>query len=294
MPTCARAHDSFNLASIKITQVQFKEESEKRDQDFKDTIYHFGEEEGEVWCLCRWLRARKFVYDDVIKMVEEATECRSQAKKDEFYKDPSEALGCDMALYMAQFPQLYQGYDKRGIPVFYSKPGLLNIDAVDSITTLDGILKFHWFFMMHDFAGRLVGQKAEREGFHRFEAVSILDLQNLSVSQLGSRTMAIIKEQAFIDSLCFPETMAKMIIVNAPTFFSATWSIIKGYLDARTSSKIDVYSSRKKWEKALLEYIAPEELPSDYGGTAPSTLETLEKASPGNMKRLFTHCFYVR
>jgi len=274
--------------------MKLKVELEKRSQDFKDTIFHFGEEEGEVWCFCRWLRARKFVYDDVIKMIEEATECRAQAKKDEFYLDPSKALGCDMALYMAQFPQVYSGFDKRGIPLFFSKPGVLNIDAVDSITTLDGILKFHWYYMMHDFAQRLQSQKADRKGFVRFEAVSILDLSNLSVSQLGSRTLAIIKEQARIDSLCFPETMAKMVIVNAPTFFSATWSIIKGYIDARTASKVDVISSRTKWEKKLKELVDDDQLPSDYGGTGPSTVDTINNASPGDMKRLFSHCMYVR
>jgi hypothetical protein len=274
--------------------MQFKEQTDKRDDEFKSTIYHFGEEEGEVWCLLRWLRARKFVYAQVIQMVEEATECRKDPKNAEFFKDPSKALGCDMALYMAQFPQIYSGFDKRGIPLFFSKPGVLNIDAVDCITTLDGILKFHWHFMVHDFGDRLRSQKTDREGFCRFEAVCILDLAHLSVSQLGSRTLAIIKEQAFIDSLCFPETMSQMVIINAPTFFSASWAIIKGYIDARTAAKVSVYSSRTKWEKKLNELCDEAQLPSDYGGTGPSTIDTMEAASPGAMKRLFTHCMYVR
>ena len=74
----------------------------KRDAEFVDTIYSFGTEEGEVFTLCRWLRARKFVYDDVIKMVEEATETRKEAKSLDYYPDPKEALGCDMATYFAQ------------------------------------------------------------------------------------------------------------------------------------------------------------------------------------------------
>ena len=58
-------------------QFKFKEEIEKRGPDFRSTVFCFGEEEGECWALCRWLRARKFVYDDVITMVEEATEWHS-------------------------------------------------------------------------------------------------------------------------------------------------------------------------------------------------------------------------
>lgn len=140
---------------------KFKDEVDKRGGDFKDTVFSFGEEEGEVYALCRYLRARKFVYDDVIKMVEEATEVRKDAKAKNFYPDPLEALGCDASLFYAQYPQLYCGYAKTGVPVFISKPGVLNVDGMEAITTLDGIIKFHWFIMMHDFAMRLRSQKAK-------------------------------------------------------------------------------------------------------------------------------------
>ena len=147
---------------------KFKDEVSKRGGDFKDTVFCFGLEEGEVWALCRWLRARKYVYDDVIKMVEEATEVRKEAKAKDFYPDPLDALGCEASLFYAQYPQLYCGYAKSGVPVFISKPGILNVDGMETITTLDGIIKFHWFIMMHDFAKRLRGQKAkDPENFKR-------------------------------------------------------------------------------------------------------------------------------
>jgi hypothetical protein len=199
--------------------MKFKDEIEKRDSEFKATIYHFGEEEGQVWCLTRWLRARKYVYDDVIKMVEEATVCRKEPKDADFYQNPSAALGCDMALYMAQFPQIYSGFDKRGIPLFFSKPGVLNIDAVDCITTLDGILKFHWFFMVHDFGGRLRSQKRIAQGSHNLKQ-SVFSILQTSLSRNSDLELwRSSREQAFIDSLCFPETMSQMVIINAPTFF---------------------------------------------------------------------------
>lgn len=247
-----------------------------------------------MWALLRWCRARKFVYDDIIKMVEEATECRKEAKTMDFYRDPKEALGCDMALYMAQFPQVYSGYAKNGVPLFFSKPAKMNVDALDAVTTLMGIIKFHWFYMMHDFGDRLRHQKVDREGFHKFECACVMDLSGLSVTQLGSRTLAVVKEQSFIDSLCFPETMNCMVILNAPSFFSATWTIIKGFIDARTAGKVDVISSKKKGEKRLLEIADPDQLPSDYFGTGPSTDETLQAVAPGDMKRLTTEMMYVR
>jgi CRAL/TRIO domain len=258
-------------------------------------VYCFGKEEGEAFALCRWLRARKFDYAEVIKMVEQATKARAEAKSFDFYTDPKAALGCDMSVYFAQYPQLYSGFAKNGCPVFISKPGVLNVDAVECITTLLGIVKFHWYIMMHDFGGRLRAQKAKDPHFKRFECFCVLDLEHLTMGQLNSRTMEIIKEQSAIDSLCFPETMNKMMIVNGPRFFGATWSIIKGFLDPRTSSKIEVISSKKTWQKRLLEFIDAEQLPVDYGGTGPDTQVTMDKENfSGKMKRIHTELMFLR
>ncbi len=267
-----------------------------RGGDFKDTIYSFGEEcEGEVYALCRWLRARKFVFTDVMTMVEEATKCVSEPKKAEFYPDPKKALGCEAAIYQAQYPQVYSGFGKNGCPVFFSKVGVLNIEAVECITTVKNIVKYHWYVMMRDYVQRLQAYKKENPSFKRFECIIILDLANLTVGQLNSRTMAIIKEQSAIDSLCFPETMNKMFIINSPRFFAASWNIIKGWIDPRTANKVEVLSSRKSWEKKLLEHIDVDQLPADYGGSGPMTQDTMEKEGfTGALKRLHTEVFSVR
>jgi CRAL/TRIO domain len=276
-------------------QFKFKAEVEGRGGDFKATVYCFGEEEGEVWALTRWLRARKYVLEDVVKMVEEATQCRADAKAANFYPDPKAALGCDMSVYYAQYPQLYSGFAKNGCPLFISKPGVLNVDAVECVTTLTGIVKFHWYIMMHDFGGRLREQKKTDPHFKKFECVCVLDLSHLTMSQLSQRALTIIKEQSAIDSLCFPETMNKMYIINGPRFFGATWSLIKGWLDPRTANKIEVISNRKTWEKTLLEYVDAEHLPSDYGGKGPNTQDTIEKeAFTGKLKRMHTEVLYLR
>lgn len=141
--------------------MQFKEEIEKRGGEFRETAYSFGEEEGEAWALTRWLRARKFVFADTVKMIEEATQVRKVAKAHDFYPNAVDALGVDASLFFAQYPQLYCGVTKDGVPIFISKPGILNVDGMECITTLDGILKFHWHVMMHDFASRLLAQKAK-------------------------------------------------------------------------------------------------------------------------------------
>jgi CRAL/TRIO domain len=126
----------------------------------------------------------------------------------------------------------------------------------------------------------------------RFECFCVLDLKGLTMSALSSKALAITKEQAAIDSVCFPETMSKMIIVNAPTFFAATWRIIKGWLDPRTASKIEVISNVKTMEKRLLELIDVDQLPVDYGGKGEHTEVTLANHHMGY--RLGTEMMYLR
>jgi CRAL/TRIO domain len=88
--------------------------------------------------------------------------------------------------------------------------------------------------------------------------------------------------------------MSKMLIVNAPTFFSATWSIIKGWLDARTANKVEVISNRQKMITRLLEFIEPDQLPTDYGGTGPDTTNTMMECLPSGVFRLSSKMLYLR
>jgi len=274
--------------------VQFQKEVERRGGDFKNTVYSFSLEEGEPHALTRWLRARKYVYKDVIEMVEGATKERAGPSNEDFYPSPEEVLGVDPNILNSQYPQLYSGFSKSGCPVFYSKPGLLNIDGIECITTLDGFLKYHWHVMQHDYRKRLLEFKSKNPQFTNFQCVSILDLNKLSVSMLNSRTLDIIKKQSFIDSLCYPETMNKMIIVNAPRVFNVTWSLIKGWLDERTTNKVELYSSTSAAQKRLKELIDLDQLPSDYGGTAESTDETMVNSLTGGAGRIVTDVMAVR
>jgi len=126
----------------------------------------------------------------------------------------------------------------------------------------------------------------------RFECFCVLDLNKLTTSQLTRRALAIIKEQAAIDSICFPETMSKMLIVNCPAFFPPTWRLIKGWLDPRTASKIEVLTG-KAVQKRLLELVESDQLASDYGGTGPDTNKTMmsEAGAAGNIT---TKMLYLR
>ena len=224
----------------------------------------------------RWLRARKYDLPAVISMVESAVAMRAGPSQHDFYPDPQKALGVEPSVYISQYPQLYCGHCKDGFPLFISKPGVLNVQGISCISTIEGILRYHWYAMIHEFGDRLRSQKKKDPNFKRFEVVCVIDLENLAVSNVGTRPMNIIKVQAQVDSLCFPETLHKFIIINAPSAFSLIWNVIKGWIDARTASKVEIYSYRTQWEPRLLQLVESSELPSDYGGSAIPTKTRLE------------------
>jgi len=268
---------------------------QKRDDDFRSTIYSFGEVEGEVHALCRWLRARKFNYEEVVTMVEEATVERSQPGAENFYRDTELALGVTDQVYISAFPQLYHGSAKSGSVVFYSQPGYCDVNSIVCMTSVDGVLKYHWHAMMNDFGDRLRARKKQYpEEFTRFQCITVMDLENLGIAQINQRCLSIIKTQCAIDSLCFPETLDRFVIINAPRFFTATWSLVKGWLDARTVAKIEIISSKNAGEKRLKELIDEDQIPKNYGGTAESTADLLMKAAPEGCIRQKTELMSFR
>ena len=55
------------------------------------------------------------------------------------------------------------------------------------------------------------------------------------------------------------------MIVNAPWAFTATWTIIKGFIDEKTRAKVMLYGS--SYKKELDKFVANDQLPEFLGGT---------------------------
>jgi CRAL/TRIO domain len=57
-----------------------------------------------------------------------------------------------------------------------------------------------------------------------------------------------------------------MLIINAPSFFSMAWGIIKKFIDPQTAKRIRLLSGKEAGLKALKELVDIDEIPKDYGG----------------------------
>jgi hypothetical protein len=74
----------------------------------------------------------------------------------------------------------------------------------------------------------------------------------------------------------YPEHLGQMFIVNAPVMFKAIWSAVSPWLEQRTKTKIQVFSSESQSRQALLAVIPKENLIQSLGGTSvPDTMSEL-------------------
>lgn len=69
-----------------------------------------------------------------------------------------------------------------------------------------------------------------------------------------------------------------LLLVNAPSWFSWIWGVIKGAADEYTSKSLRVVSAAHTY-KALREFIDPDQIPLEYGGSLHYPASTTEAAA---------------
>ena len=141
-----------------MCQVALRNEVAKLGPESTEAIYCFGIEEGETFCLCRWLRARKFNVTETLALIAKAVALRAEPSKHHYY--PEERARSSTIIQL--FPQMYTGTVARNNALIYvSKPGQINVEGMECFTDLDGIVRFHWYIMHHDFGSRLRAQQKQ-------------------------------------------------------------------------------------------------------------------------------------
>lgn len=112
---------------------------------------------------------------------------------------------------------------------------------------------------------------------HRVEQTSaIMDVKGLGLSQLTGEVKYVLQTTTSVTQNAYPETSGQMMIINAPLVFKIIFAFVKPLLSSRTLSKIHICGS--DFQPLLLRYIAPDQLPVEYGGT--STHSILENWGP--------------
>ena len=76
-----------------------------------------------------------------------------------------------------------------------------------------------------------------------YKVVLVVDVSGLTLAHTGSRFIGVFRTANSLFSYYYPETIARLYVVNAPFVFSALYRLIKPFLHPITVAKIDVYGS---------------------------------------------------
>ena len=210
--------------------------------------------------LLRFLRARKFDLVKTMEMFKKFLKWRIDMKVDEL-------LNSYQLEHLFEIKKVYpHGYhrtDKIGRPIYIELYDKTDVNELFKITTDDKMIKYYI-------------KQYERQIKYIFPACSavvkrpveqsctILDANGIGITSLFGPIKGFIKLASDIGQDYYPEMLGKMTIVNVGFLFRAVWSLVKGFIDPKTQSKINLLKSTYKDD--LLKLVDEENLPSFFGG----------------------------
>eukprot|EP00656_Telonema_subtile_P007067 TRINITY_DN13307_c0_g1_i2.p1 TRINITY_DN13307_c0_g1~~TRINITY_DN13307_c0_g1_i2.p1 ORF type:complete len:535 (+),score=112.31 TRINITY_DN13307_c0_g1_i2:139-1743(+) len=205
------------------------------------------------WLLVRYLYARDFKVAKAEPML-----------RDALYQ--MESLRCSGSVLRTSgvptvmrqcFPSALCGISRAGSAVLYQRPGRMDTQGLLKSVSVRSLQRFVVWMITNSLsvcrnAGNLTPKR-----------VQVMDLQGVGMDI--RQIMPLLKPTLQLVDLVSPESVEKILIVNAPSFFPIIFAMCKPIMSARTQKKVSVCSSDAFEE--LSQVIDPSQLPVRYGGT---------------------------
>ncbi|CCI49934.1 unnamed protein product [Albugo candida] len=168
------------------------------------------------------------------------------------------------------YPHFYHKRGKEGEPVYYEKPGQINLKALKSAgIQLDDLL--HNYLLVTEFLWQVV----EKDDMKK--CISVVDVQGIGFSDFAGETIEYVRKAASITEKHYPERCAYIFIINVPSWFSMIWNVVKGMVDEVTQTKVTIVRGKKQILEALQSRIPLENIPVEYGGLSEDVISTEEQ-----------------
>jgi hypothetical protein len=229
-------------------------------QQFKQSLgQQYDASQHSDFLLFRFLRARKYDIALSTKMFTDYLQWRQEAQVDSIVQNFAFTEAEKMRQY---YPQFYHKTDKMGRTVYIEQLGKLDVNELLQVTTTERLMTRH-IREYEKFTRYRLAACTAKQGTNIENGFTILDLKGVPLSQFNS-VRKLINQLTSISSNYYPETLGKMFVINAPTLFTAIWSVLKGMLDENTVAKIHILGS--SYSKQLLEHVDAKNLPKFLGG----------------------------
>ncbi|KAF4317503.1 hypothetical protein BBO99_00006822 [Phytophthora kernoviae] len=133
-------------------------------------------------------------------------------------------------------------------------------DFTDRGVTEDEAIMHH--VRMMEFMWNVVDPRPFPEG----NMLKIYDIKGISMADMSSDVVNYTKKWGEVSATYNPERVYQIFIINPPAWFNLIWKLVSPLVNPKTRERIHVLRGQKDITKALLEFVAPENLPKEYGG----------------------------
>ncbi|TVY55851.1 SEC14 cytosolic factor [Lachnellula suecica] len=230
--------------------------------------------------LLRYLRARRFHVEDAFKQFQDTEDWRKANELDKLY----ETIDLDHYEETRRlYPQWTGRRDRRGIPVYVFEVKHLNSKtmsayeksavATSSKAQTDGktspklLRLFALYENLTRFVMPLCTALTDRDHPHTpiTQSNNIVDISGVGLKQFWNLRTHM-QDASTLATAHYPETLDRIFIIGAPSFFPTVWGWIKKWFDPITTSKIFILS-HSDMKKTLESFIDPSNIPKKYGGS---------------------------
>ncbi|RLN29262.1 patellin-3-like [Panicum miliaceum] len=215
-----------------------------------------GDDERTDTVLLKFLRAREFKVKEAMAMLKSAVLWRKRFGIDEL-------LGADLGLPELENVVFYRGADREGHPVCYNVYGEFQDKELYEKAFGDEEKRERFLKWRIQLLERGIREQLDFSPSGICSMVQVTDLKN-SPPMLGKHR-AVTRQALALLQDNYPEFVAKKVFINVPWWYLAANKVMSPFLTQRTKSKI-VFCSPGKSAETLFRYIAPEQVPVQFGG----------------------------
>ncbi|KAL2538975.1 patellin-3-like [Forsythia ovata] len=217
------------------------------------------EDEQSDVILLKFLRARDFKVKEAYSMLKNVISWRKEFKIDELLEE--EGIGEEG---LEKFAYLH-GVDKEGHPVCYNAFGEFQDKELYNKTFADSEKRAKFLKWRIQFLEKSI-RNLDFNPDGICTIVQVNDLKNSPGLILFKKELRQATNQALqLLQDNYPEFVAKQVFINVPWWYVAYNRMISPFFTARTKSKF-VFAGPTKTAETLFKYIAPEQVPVQYGG----------------------------
>ncbi|KAI1789591.1 CRAL/TRIO domain-containing protein [Ganoderma leucocontextum] len=239
---------------------------EFREQLVHHELIHDGDTIGtDDETLLRFLRARNFSLKQTLIMWKNCQEWRHTVEGrgiDELYREIDPFDYPERDIVFESWPLYFHKLDKEGHPI-----NLHHFGGID-LSKLEGKMSLEHFWQTvlvncEALPREVLPAATQAAGKPILGTCVVVDLSGFGVSQFWQ--MKDFARRSFqVSQDYFPETVARLAIVNAPRGFATIWNVMKPWIAKETAQKVTIMGA--DYQHKLLEIIDPESLPAYLGG----------------------------